>query len=55
MTGVSIKSGDGTVRYYPFDASNPTGRSRTHKQLIQDARGTISSGSQVTAYTCIVN
>ena len=45
--GVSISSGDGTVRYYPFDASNPTGPSRTHKQLIEDAKSVISNGSQV--------
>jgi hypothetical protein len=44
-------SGDGTVRY-PFNESNPTGPSRTHKQLIEDARSVISNGSQVITYMC---
>ena len=50
--GVSISSSDGTVRYYPFDASNPTGPGHTHKQLIEDARSVISNGSQVITYIC---
>ena len=51
---MSISSGDGTVRYYPFDQNDPTGPSRTHKQLIKDARSVISSGSQVITYIIVL-
>ena len=44
---MSIKSGEGSVRYYPFDTSDPTGPCRTHKQLIRDAKSAVSQGSQV--------
>ena len=48
--GTSIKSGDGTVRYFPFDVSDPTGPIRTHKKLVEDAKSAISKDSQVGAY-----